>query len=284
MRIDLHLHSTCSDGLDDPATLMAHAAASGLDAVALTDHDAADGVGEAASAAARLGLEFVAGLELSARLEGASVHLLMYGGDPGEPALAAELARIRGGRDDRLPAMLRRLAELGLPLEASEVAAFAEDASAVGRPHVADAMVARGYVSDRDEAFARWLGDDRPAYVDRYATELVEAIALVRGGGGVAVVAHPWARAGRRVLGEAVLERLVAEHGLDGIECDHPDHGAADRVALHALAGRCGVLATGSSDHHGAGKKAGFELGACLTEPEQYRRLRALIAQRAGRS
>ena len=283
MRIDLHLHSTCSDGLDDPADLMAHAAASGLDAVALTDHDAADGLPAARQAARGLGLEFVGGIEVSARLHGASVHLLMYGGDPAEPALAAELSRIRRGRDERLPAMLSRLAALGLPLDAGEVAAFAADASAVGRPHVADALIARGYVADRDEAFARWLGDDRPAFVDRYAAGLPEAIALVRGAGGVAVVAHPWSRAGRHVLGKRVLERLVAEDGLDGLECDHPDHGASERAELHALAGRLGVLATGSSDHHGAGKKAGFALGACLTAEPQYRRLLALIEERRAR-
>lgn len=281
MRIDLHTHSHVSDGTDAPAVVMAHAREAGLDAVALTDHDTADGVAEARAAASELGLEFVPGLEFSTRHGGQSVHLLMYGGDPGEPALAAELARVRDGRDDRTPRMLARLAELGMPLDAAEVEALAADAMSVGRPHIADAMVARGYVADRSEAFAEWLGDDKPGYVDRYATPLPDALALVRGAGGVAVVAHPWSRTGRRVLPPAELRRLVAEHGLDGFECDHLDHPPANRRQLHGLAAELGVLATGSSDHHGAGKHAAYRLGACTTAPEQYRRLRELIDERA---
>nr|NLI49347.1 PHP domain-containing protein [Propionibacterium sp.] len=280
MRADLHTHTVFSDGLDTPERLVERAVAAGLDALAVTDHDTADGLPRARAAASGAGLDLIDGLELSARLEGHSVHLLMYGGDAEEPALAAELGAIRRGRDERIPAMIDRLGQLGLPLDLEEVAAFADDASSIGRPHVADALVARGYVADRSEAFARWLADDKPGFVDRYATPLVDAIALVRAAGGVAVVAHAWSRGGRHRLPERVLAELVAEHGLDGVEADHPDHLPAERAALHALAARLGVLATGSSDYHGAGKKAGYHLGACTTAPEQYARLRALVAAR----
>lgn len=283
MRIDLHTHSTVSDGLDAPADLIALAVAAGLDVVALTDHDAFDGLEQACAAASALGIGFLSGVEMSTERDGHSVHLLGYGCDPDEAELAAELRRIRDGREHRTPAMLARLAGLGMPLTEAEVAAFAEDASSIGRPHVADAMVARGYVRDRDEAFAKWLGDDRPAYVNRYATPLERAIALVRGASGVAVIAHPWSRRGRHELPERYLTELVADHGLDGVEADHPDHTPAERAALHSLAGRLGVLATGSSDYHGAGKKAGFSLGSCTTEPAVYERLVALIADRGGR-
>lgn len=281
MRIDLHTHTIFSDGLDTPEELVAGAVAAGLDAVAVTDHDTFDGLPRARAAASGAGLGFVPGLELSAQVGGHSVHLLMYGGDPDDAALGAELGRIVRGREERIPAMVARLTELGLPLSLDEVASFAERATSIGRPHVADALVARGYVADRDEAFARWLGDDRPGYVDRYAAPLVEAIGLARGAGGVAVIAHPWSRSGRHQLPERFLADLVAEHGLDGVEADHPGHLPSDRVALHALAARLGVLATGSSDYHGAGKKAGYHLGACTTAPEAYARLLALIAERS---
>jgi 3',5'-nucleoside bisphosphate phosphatase len=284
MRIDLHTHSTVSDGMDAPATLIAAAQASGLDVVALTDHDTFDGLDAARAAASEMGIGFLGGCEFSAEVGGHSVHLLGYGCDPAEPTLAAELELVRAGRTGRLPAMLSRLAGLGMPLTVDDVAVFSDDASSLGRPHVADAMVAAGYVRDRDEAFARWLGDDRPAYVTRYATPLEAAIALVRGASGVAVVAHPWSRRGRHDLPERYLVELVAEHGLDGVEADHPDHLRAERAALHALAARLGVVATGSSDYHGTGKKAGFALGACTTSPEAHRQLIDLVTERGGRS
>lgn len=279
MRIDLHMHSRVSDGTDAPAELMRRAHDAGLDAVALTDHDTFDGLAEAADAASELGLAFVPGLEMSTQVNGRSVHLLMYGGDQADGALAAELARIREGRDGRLQAMLAKLAALGMPLETAEVEAFADDASSLGRPHVADALVARGYVADRDEAFGAYLADDGPAFVDRYCPPLEKALSLVGAAGGVAVLAHPWARGRRHDLPPAVLRRLVAA-GLDGLEVDHPNHTPADRRQLGALASELGLIATGSSDHHGTGKKRGFELGACTTEAGQFERLRALIRQR----
>lgn len=274
MRIDLHTHSAVSDGTDAPAVLVANAARAGLGAVALTDHDTFDGLAEAMDAGARLGVEVLGGLEFSTRLAGRSVHLLGYGPDPDDAALNAELARVRDGRDGRVPAMVARLATLGFPLELDEVLAQARGAS-VGRPHVADALIARGYVRDRDEAFTHWLYDGGPAYVDRYATPLVEAIALVKAAGGVAVIAHPWSRGAEAALTPDVLAELTAA-GLDGIEVDHPDHGRDERAALAALARRLGLLATGSSDHHGTGKTRN-PLGACTTDPDVYAAIRRRV-------
>lgn len=282
MRIDLHTHSVVSDGTDQPEELVANAVAAGLDAFALTDHDTFDGLAAARAAASEAGIGFLGGCEFSTQVGGQSVHLLAYGCRPDDPELVAELARVRDGRDGRTPAMLARLASLGMPLTLDDVAAFTTDASSVGRPHLADAMVAKGYVRDRDEAFSRWLADDKPGYVTRYATPLETATGLVRGASGVAVVAHPWSRRGRHDLPTRRLTELVTQHGLDGFEADHPDHTASERAELHALAERLGAVATGSSDYHGLGKKPLFRLGACATAPEQWRRLLDLVSARGG--
>ncbi len=280
MRIDLHTHSDASDGTDAPADLMRAAAAAGLDVVALTDHDTFDGIAEAAATAAELGLGFVAGMEMSAASpSGASVHLLAYGADPDDADLQAELERVRLGRTGRLPALLARLADLGMPLTEAEVRAHALGTTSVGRPHVADALVAAGYAVHRDEAFERWLHDGGPAWVARYATPLARAIDLVHGAGGVAVLAHPWGRGGRADLTPRVLEHLVHEHDLDGFEADHTDHDEAARADLHALADRLGVLALGSSDHHGTGKLHN-PLGVHTTHPDQYAALLAGMGRR----
>jgi predicted metal-dependent phosphoesterase TrpH len=288
MLIDLHVHSAVSDGTDAPAELVAKAAAAGLGAIALTDHDTAAGWAEALTAGAEFGVEVLPGMELSSHArqpgdEGRddvtdrhSVHVLGYGLDPAEPRLAAELTAIRRGRDERVPRMLERLAELGLPVTLAEVEAQA-GAAVVGRPHIADAMVARGYAADRDEVFARWLRNDGPIQVRRHTPEAARAVDLINGAGGVAVLAHPWARGGEGWMTVDVIERLVKENGLGGIEADHLNHDADQRAALHRLADRLGVIATGSSDYHGLGKK-NHPLGACTTSPEAYARLKAKLA------
>lgn len=281
MAFDLHTHSTFSDGTETPAELVGRVAASGLDGFALTDHDSMDGLAQARAAASAAGIGFLPGVEFSTEVGGESIHLLGYGCRAEDAPLAEELHRVRNGRDHRTPAMLAKLAGLGMPLTEDEVAAFAANASAIGRPHVADAMVARGYVRDRDEAFARWLGDDRPGYVDRYATPLREAIALVRGAGGVAVIAHAWSRRGRHALPPRVLRELLSG-GLDGLEVDHPDHTPSERRQLRELAQEHGALMTGSSDYHGTGKKEGFGLGACTTDEATWVALRELMGSRGG--
>jgi len=287
MRIDLHTHSLVSDGTDTPAELVALAREAGLDVVGLTDHDTCAGWGEALAVGERLGVAVVPGIELSAHepvageapgapaTDRRAVHVLGYGVDPTEPTLAAELAAIGGGRRDRIPKMLDQLALLGLPLTLEEVRAQAGDA-VIGRPHVADALVARGYVGHRDEAFARWLRDDGPIRVRRFTPDVDRAVDLIVGAGGLAVLAHPWARGGQQRLTARRIEELVAEHGLAGLEADHPDHDAGQRASLRRLADRLGIAATGSSDYHGLGKR-GHPLGACTTSDEVWSHLRTRL-------
>ncbi|MCL8250883.1 PHP domain-containing protein [Aeromicrobium fastidiosum] len=272
MRIDLHTHSNRSDGTDTPRELVEKAAAQGLDVVALTDHDSTAGWAEARAAAERAGIELVGGIEISTMLDGVSIHLLGYGFDPDDPALLAELGRVLGGRDDRLPALLDQLAGHGMPLTVDDVVAQSGAAAASGRPHVADAMVAAGYVRDRDEAFRDWLYDDGPVYVARYGTPLRDAIDLVAAAGGVSVVAHPWARKARRVLTPDVIAALAAQ-GLGGVEVDHLNHSDEARKELRGLARDLDLVVTGSSDYHGAGKGPEFHLGAHTTAPEELERL-----------
>ena len=170
MRIDLHTHSRASDGTQAPEELVRAAAAAGLDVIGLTDHDTADGWDEAVEAAVDAGIGLVRGMEISTRHDGGrGVHLLAYLPDPTYPPLVDELARILGGRDARVPVMLQKLRECGIEIDAADVRRMAGAATATGRPHVADALVALGAVQDREEAFARYLSSGRPAYVNRYA-------------------------------------------------------------------------------------------------------------------
>jgi predicted metal-dependent phosphoesterase TrpH len=280
MRIDLHTHSVISDGTDTPTEVVANAAAVGLGALALTDHDTFDGLAEAQAAGERLGIEVVPGMELSCSRAGQSVHLLAYGADPTDAALAAEMVLVRSGRSGRLRPVLAKLAELGVPVTEEAVLSFVGTSPSVGRPHIADALVAAGHVRDRKEAFDRFLADGGPAHVTRYTIDVAHGIDLVRGAGGVAVIAHPWGRGREAVLPPEVLAGLVAEQGLDGFEVDHQDHDESTRAELRTLAGQLGVLATGSSDYHGTGK-LDHGLGVNVTDPETYARLLELMARRA---
>ncbi len=200
MRIDLHTHSNRSDGTDPVDVLIAHAKRGGLDVIALTDHDTADGWAEGRTAAEELGIGFVPGIEISCKLNGISVHLLGYLPDPSYPPLADELAIVRDGRTDRIPSIVARLNGIGVALTVDEVLAQATGTPSVGRPHVADALVANGTVANRGEAFDRFLADGRPGHVPHYAIEPGRAIDLVRAAGGVPVIAHPWGRSSYRVM------------------------------------------------------------------------------------
>jgi predicted metal-dependent phosphoesterase TrpH len=281
-RIDLHTHSLASDGTQTPTELVRAAQAEGLDVLAITDHDSADGWAEAAEAAAEAGIELVRGMEISTRHQGASVHLLSYLPDPTYPDLDAALAEILDGRGSRVPAMVERLRELGSAITLDDVRRANPTTPAIGRPHLADALVALGEVADRDEAFERYLGDGRPAYVDRYAAPLATMIDIVDRAGGVSVIAHPWGRAAPAGLGEEAIAGLVAA-GLAGIEVDHEDHDPPTRERLRAVARNLGLVATGSSDHHGAGK-IGHRLGCNTTDPDEYERLMDLAAAASVRS
>jgi predicted metal-dependent phosphoesterase TrpH len=272
MRIDLHTHSNRSDGTDTPTELVENAKATGLDVVALTDHDHTSGWDEAQIAADRVGIRLVRGIEISTKLEHRSIHLLGYDFDPDHPGLTAELDRVLDGRGNRLPRLLDRLRELGVDLTMDEVLEHAPSATESGRPHVADAMVAKGYVSDRTEAFDRYLADGGIAHIARYSAPLYDAVRLLKQAGGKAVVAHAWARSSRPVMTPEVFSDLV-DLGLDGIEVNHVDHDEKARRELAGIATDLGLVITGSSDYHGTGKSSDFHLGANTTDPDQFERL-----------
>jgi predicted metal-dependent phosphoesterase TrpH len=277
VRIDLHTHSDRSDGTESPDRLVRRAHREGIDVLGLTDHDTTEGWAEAECAARDVGLTLVRGIEVSCTFAGYGVHLLAYLPDPSFPPLAEELQRILDGRNSRLPATLERLRRLGIAIDVQDVRDVAGETAAMGRPHVADALVRLGVVANRDEAFDRYLGPQGPAYVHRYAADLETTIDVVRAAGGVTVLAHPWARRhDHRALDEHGLARLQ-DRGLAGVEVDHEDHSPATRARLRGLAERLGLVVTGSSDHHGTGK-TGHALGCNTTAPDQLARLEELAA------
>lgn len=266
MRIDLHTHSTASDGTDTPAELVRHAAAAGLDVVALTDHDTTRGHAEAIAALPE-GLTLVTGAELSCRADGISMHMLAYLFDPEEPALLAERELVRDDRVPRAKAMIAKLNALGVPVTWEQVARIAGDGS-VGRPHIASALVELGVVATVSDAFTgEWLADGGRAWVEKHETDPFEAVRLVKAAGGVCVLAHPAAAKRGRTVPESMIAELAAA-GLDGLEVDHMDHDPAARARLRGLARELGLLVTGSSDYHGSRKTV--SLGACTTDPEVY--------------
>jgi predicted metal-dependent phosphoesterase TrpH len=282
VRIDLHTHSRASDGTHSPEELVRAAAAEGLDVLAITDHDTAEGWAEAERAAREVGLELVRGMEISTSHQHRSVHLLAYLPDPTYPPLHEELERVLHGRRSRVPVMLDRLRAMDIDISHEDVSQASGDTAATGRPHVADALVTLGHVADRTEAFDRYLGAGRPAHVNRYAAPLDDTIRLVTEAGGVSVVAHPWGRSGRHWPGARELAELK-EVGVVGVEVDHQDHDAEARTLLRAIARDLDLVVTGSSDHHGTGK-TDHELGVNTTSPEDYQRLLDLAAAAAARS
>lgn len=266
MRIDLHTHSTASDGTDTPAELVRHAAAAGLDVVALTDHDTTRGHA-AAIAALPEGLTLVTGAELSCRIDGVSLHLLAYLFDPREPDLLRERELVRDDRVPRAQAMVAKLQELGVPVEWSQVARIAGDGS-VGRPHIASALVELGVVPTVSDAFTpEWIADGGRAHITKHELDPFTAIRLVKAAGGVTVFAHPLAVKRGRTVPESAMAELAAA-GLDGIEIDHVDHDEATRARLRGIAVDLGLLGTGSSDYHGSRKTC--RLGEYTTDPEIF--------------
>jgi predicted metal-dependent phosphoesterase TrpH len=278
VRIDLHTHSSASDGTDTPSELMAAAAAADLDIVAITDHDSTRGW-DVAAGSLPPGLTLIRGAELScayfaAGLDGApgrrtSLHMLAYLFDPTAQAFIDERIRLREDRRRRGREIVERMMADGLPITWERVSELAGD-GAVGRPHMARVLVEQGVVASVNEAFDKYLRDSSRYFVDKADTDVFAAIALTLASGGVAVFAHPFARARGRIVDEAVIADLAAA-GLGGIEVDHPDNGPEDRDALRAIAANLGLIVTGSSDYHGTNKTT--RLGAELTAPDQYERL-----------
>ncbi len=275
-RIDLHVHSTASDGTMAPGDVVRAAAAAGLDVVALTDHDILAGWAEA-FAACPAGLTVLPGLELSCSYSGeregpTSVHLLGYLVDPDHAGLGAELARLQDERHRRGERIVEKFVAAGFPITWPGVLELA-DGGSVGRPHIGRALLEAGVVSSVDEAFVELLSAAGPYYVQKADIDAVAGVELIRAAGGVAVFAHPAAGRRGRVVDEAAIA-VLAGAGLAGIEVDHPDHLPAERETLRALAADLGLVPTGSSDFHGTNKTN--RLGECTTSPAAYDELLAL--------
>jgi predicted metal-dependent phosphoesterase TrpH len=272
--IDLHTHSSASDGTLPPAEVVRAAAETGLSVVALTDHDTTAGWAEAAEALPE-GLALVRGAEISCTAGGISLHLLGYLFDPAHPPLADRLAGVRESRVSRADRMVDLLAADGHPVTHDQVRRIA--GGTVGRPHVAQALIEAGLVATVEEAFTpEWIGTRGRYWAAKDELDVLEAIALVREAGGVTVFAHPAAAARGRTVGDHVVEQM-AEAGLHGLEVDHVDHTPEARAHLRDLAGALGLVVTGSSDFHGANKSVA--LGANATARDQYE---ALVEQATG--
>jgi 3',5'-nucleoside bisphosphate phosphatase len=263
VRIDLHTHSTASDGTDEPGEVVEGAAAAGLDVLALPDHDTTAGWAQATDAALRTGVALVRGAEISARSGGISVHVLSYLHDPAHAALLDELERTRDARTDRARRMVELLGE-DYPITWEDVLAQTAEGTTIGRPHIADALVAAGHVTDRSAAFATILAPGTPYYVPHHAPGAATAVRGVRAAGGVPVFAHPGADRRGRVVADAVIEEMAAA-GLAGLEVHHRDHDEHQRARLDDMARTLGLFVTGSSDYHGAGKPN--RLGENTTAP-----------------
>jgi hypothetical protein len=245
--VDLHLHTTHSDGVHSPEEVVAFARQARLSAIAITDHDTLDGLPAGAAAAEAAAIEFIPGVELSASDHHADVHILGYYMDPDTPGLAAELCVLREGRLARAERILDLLARLGAPLYLHRVVTIA-DGAPVGRPHIGAALIEAGHVGTMDEAFDRYIGYHAPAYVPKRTLDPAGAIDLVKRAGGVPVLAHPGSL--RR---DDLIPGLVA-HGLAGIEVWHPKHDAQRVRNYMAAAETYGLLVTGGSDFHGPGR------------------------------
>jgi 3',5'-nucleoside bisphosphate phosphatase len=257
--IDLHTHSRASDGTDTPAELVERAAALGLHAVALTDHDTLSGLEEAAQAAQRAGIRLVQGTELSVEHDRLKIHMLVHFLEPTNGPLQDRLAELRDGRTTRNTRIVARLNDLGYEISEADVASQA-GGEAVGRPHIADAMIAKGYFDSRAEVFDAVLADGGAAYVQRLRLTAVDAIALATASGAVTTVAHPYT-IDRTAPTYAPLFAELRDLGLSGLEAHYPEHAPQLRAHLAELAGDLGLVATGGSDYHGTGKP-GIELGS----------------------
>ncbi|GAB3441236.1 PHP domain-containing protein [Actinophytocola sediminis] len=272
MTIDLHTHSTVSDGTVPPGVLPALAKRAGLDVVALTDHDTLAGLADFGRASVEAGIEGVGGVEISCLLGTVEVHLLGYFVDPGNRPLTEELDHIRNDRASRAIRMVAKCREIGADITIEQVREIAGPA-AIGRPHVAAALIAARAISEPAEAFTQeWIGDGGRADVPKHVVTAERAVELVRSAGGVAVLAHPRSFKRRASVTDEQLAGLVGA-GLAGIEVDHPEHEQQVRSRLRGLAAELGILATGSSDFHGERKTV--RLGDHTTPPEVLAALRA---------
>ncbi len=275
--IDLHTHSTISDGTDTPRDLINKALAAGITTLGLTDHDTIGGWAEATSAL-RPGLDLVLGAEISAQTsDGISVHILGLLFDPGHAPLAEVLLQTRDNRIGRMEKIIARLNAAGIDVTMQDVLAQLSDGATLGRPHLADALIAKNIVKNREEAFAELLHNNSKHYVSHYSPSPEQAIALIKAAGGVAVIAHPFASLRGRVLSVESFETL-AKAGLDGIEVEHRDQSESERELLRSIITTYDFIQTGSSDYHGNGKLN--QLGEFTTTPENWEKLESRANQR----
>ena len=270
--IDLHVHSDCSDGVLSPEELVSKALGAGLRALAITDHDAVAGVERARRVAAG-DIEIVTGVELSAREGVSDVHILGYCFDPGNEELLAYLDTFRTHRFTRAKGIVAKLNDLGVALELeSVIALMQDDRTSIGRPHIARALVKKGFAASMQEAFSRYLGNHAPAYLPKVYFAVADAIRIIHEAGGLAVLAHP---------GSLRRDELIPgfiESGLDGLEVIHPDHTETAHRFYRQLASKYGLVTTGGSDYHGPGHER-CDLGEMKVPHGHLNELKRLLAE-----
>jgi len=272
VKIDLHTHSTYSDGTDKPSELINKALAAGITIIGLTDHDSISGWQEAINSL-RPGISLVPGAEISCQTtDGISVHILGLLFDPSNSELMNALEKTRENRHGRMEKIIARINEAGIDITMNDVLEQLSDGATLGRPHLADALVKKGVVASRDEAFTQMLHNNSKYYVSHYSPTPEAAIALIKAAGGVSVIAHPMASHRGRTISLETFGSLI-DSGLDGIEVDHRDHSPDEKQQLIALANGSNLVMTGASDYHGNGKLN--SLGEYTTNPDQWERLEA---------
>ena len=268
--IDLHTHTTFSDGTDTPTQLINKALAAGITTIALTDHDSISGWQEATTAL-RPGICLVPGAEVSCQtLAGISVHILGLLFDSSNTELIDTLEKTRENRFGRMEKIIAKINEAGIEISMSEVLEQLSDGATLGRPHLADALIKKGVVASREEAFTQMLHNHSKYYVSHYSPTPEAVIKLIKDAGGVSVIAHPMASHRGRTISLDTFGSLI-QAGLDGIEVDHRDHSAEEKTQLISLAKESKLVMTGASDYHGNGKLN--LLGEYTTEPAQWQKL-----------
>ena len=268
--IDLHTHTTFSDGTDTPTQLINKALAAGITTIALTDHDSISGWQEA-TIALRPGICLVPGAEVSCQtLDGISVHILGLLFDSSNTELIDTLDKTRENRFGRMEKIIAKINEAGIEISMSEVLEQLSDGATLGRPHLADALIKKGVVASREEAFTQMLHNHSKYYVSHYSPTPEAVIKLIKDAGGVSVIAHPMASHRGRTISLDTFGSLI-QAGLDGIEVDHRDHSAEEKTQLISLAKESKLVMTGASDYHGNGKLN--LLGEYTTEPAQWQKL-----------
>jgi 3',5'-nucleoside bisphosphate phosphatase len=247
--VDLHTHSTASDGSLSPRDLVAYAKKKGAAALSLTDHDTIDGLAEAATAGIEYGVEVIPGLEISAQYKGGTMHILGYYPNLSDSSLNQELQRLQQARRDRNPKIVEKLRALGIPISFDQVQALAK--GQIGRPHIARLLLQKGVVSSQDEAFQKYLAKGAPAYVDKFRFPPHKALALIHKAGGIPVLAHPFTLNCPSLKDLYVLVKALKENGLSGIEVLYPGHSAEQTRDYFSLVKELKLVYTGGSDFHG---------------------------------